>query len=205
MYSEFGDDSSDDENTDSTICVLDKQQKLSPQSEYNSNNAICDDIDCQFLSDQIDEFELKMKCLERIKIIQEDMSDPQLTPAERTVNQTNLNVLNSILTNVKLNEKLKLGSLHNGEYTDAILLQKQLVCNLAGQKECSEIVKPVTLTQVQPSSVPLFQDTISSLQFSTGTEDSLLDRDKETLYVHKERKSILKEPKNNSKIAVTEQ
>lgn len=202
MYDGFGDDS-DDEFSDTTICVLEKQQNVSSQIEYSMN----EEIDSQFLTDQIDEFELKMKCLERVKIIQEDLTDQNLTPAEKTVNLTNLNVLNSILTNIRLNEKLKLGALHNGEYTDAIILQKQLVCNLVGQKECSELVKPITLTQMSSSSVPVSQDISNNslLNISTNTQKCCSDENQQISNAPKETKSILKESKNNVKVSVAAQ
>lgn len=139
MYTE----DSDDDNVD----YPDDCRQLIPRQTLSMSRDLEDEIDSQFLTDEIDEAGLKMFCLDRINLIKEDMQDPLLTPGERLINQTNLTALNNILTNIRLSEKIKLGALQNSQYTDAVILQKQVVCNLAGQKEYSDIIRPVIFTQ----------------------------------------------------------
>ena len=141
----WDDESSNDEDDNSTPpnetsdCVQITTAQIYPMNEQN-----LDESEAQFLGDEIDENELKIDCQNKIKIIQDDMADLSLTPTEKRINLTNLKTLEDILSNIKLSEKLKLGSLRNTQYTDAVILQKQIVCNLAGQKEYNEIIRPVS-------------------------------------------------------------
>ena len=142
----YNSDSDDDSEINASEC-----QQLLIQS--SASNAL-QDIESEFLTEEVDEAALKMYCLDRIELIQEDLKDPNLTHAERIIDETNLKALKNILTNVRLSEKIKLGSLENSQYTDAVILQKQVVCNLAGQKEYSDVIKPVVINQ-QPQSMAL--------------------------------------------------
>ena len=140
-----------DSDDDSDINNFECQQLLT----RSSASSALEDIESEFLTEEIDEAALKMFCLDRINLIQEDLKDPTLTHAERIIDETNLKALKNILINVRLSEKIKLGSLENSQYTDAVILQKQVVCNLAGQKEYSDVIKPVVINQ-QPQSMALY-------------------------------------------------
>lgn len=212
LYDWEDDSGSDGEDSNVQIAVSESKQLIPSQKCSTSHQSSYVDIDSQFLTEEIDEVGLKMMCLDRIKMIQDDMNDPSLTPSERLVNQTNLNVLNNIVSNVKLSEKIKLGALHNSQYTDAIILQKQLVCNLAGQKECGEVVKPITITPMPNTGNLSFQD--NYIKTPPQNNESLLQVEKDKiestnttktetdLKTKKERKSILKSSKNNTTEAV---
>jgi hypothetical protein len=160
-----------DENDDvCNIASLAEQRQLLPHNGQNVTEADLDDIESQILSDEVDEIGLKMYCQERIRLIQEDMTDPSLTHAERLINSTNLSALNNILTNIRLSEKIKLGSLQNSQYTDAVILQKQVISNFAGQKEYSDLIKPVIFAQPQSENLYNTPD-CSHGQNETDTEN----------------------------------
>lgn len=137
----YNDDSNDDTTDD--VCTESKQllpngkNYVSPLSEFES----------QLLYEDIDSAGLKMVCLERIKMIEEDLKDPDLTSTERVINQLNIKALKTVVENARLNEKINLGSLQCSQYTDAVILQKQVACNFAGQREYSDVIRPVILTQ----------------------------------------------------------
>lgn len=152
MYTDCS-DSDDDHNECAGVEYAESQKLISVHKTTPMQNDT-DFVDSQFLDHEIDEAGLKMYCLERIKLINEDMNDPSLTPTERIINKKNLSALNSILTNIRLSEKIKLGSLANSQYTDAIILQKQVVCNMAGQKEYGDLIQPVILNQPQNQILP---------------------------------------------------
>lgn len=208
---EWEDDISSDSENMVPVTVSECKQLLPTQKNSVSHQYSDMDMNSQLLTEEIDEPGLKMMCLDRIKMIQNDMTDPSLTPTEKMVNQTNLNVLNTILSNVKLSEKIKLGSLYNAQYTDAIILQKQLVCNLAGQRECSEVVKSVTMTQPTTSVDFTGQDTNNKRGTTPQVPELLIpcqaeekQSKKNTSYdvdassnARKHKKSILKAVKNN--------
>lgn len=199
MYNNDSDcDIDDNEGSSSAEC----RQLLAASKSFSQ--VIEDDLESQFLTDDIDEAGLKMHCLDRIRLIKEDMNDPNLTPSERRVNLINLNALNNILTNIRLSEKIKLGSLQNSQYTDAIILQKQVVCNLAGQSEYNDLINPVVLTQPQKSNTVTTSDSIqTSSQMQQVELHAVTDRDDgQTTNEDTSIKSILKpakSPKNNIK------
>lgn len=127
-----------------------ENQRLLAVTSYNDNNINSkQDSGPDYFSDDIDVVGLRIYCEDRIQMIQNDLNDPSLTQDEKLINRINLASMNKILTNVRLNEKIKMGSLQNDQYTDAVMLQKQVVCNLAAQREYGEIIKPVVITQPQ--------------------------------------------------------
>jgi hypothetical protein len=137
----YGDSSSDE----------DDDQAPTGSAECQKLLRSADDSDPRILMEEVDVEGLKMQCQERIKLIREDLRDPSLSADERKINAINLSTLNAILTNIRFDEKIKLGSLQNSQYADAVILQKQVVCNFAGQKEYGVLMKPVL--QGQQSSV----------------------------------------------------
>ncbi len=145
MYTNESDDSNDD--------FCDMPAESTSLLTYSNKHQGSDEFEAQYLYEEIDETSLKMYCMDRIQLIQEDLKDPNLTMSERCVHKTNLSAMNNLLSNLRLSEKIKLGSLNNSQYTDAVILQKQVVCNLAGQKEYSDLIRPVVLDQphVKPS------------------------------------------------------
>ena len=173
-------DSDENDDVSSSVVSVAEHRQLLPYNDKNVEEADLSDIEAQFLSEEIDEAGLKMYCQERIRLIQEDMTDPALTYAERLINSTNLSALNNILTNIRLSEKIKLGSLQNSQYTDAVILQKQVVSNFAGQKEYSDLIKPVIFQQPQSE----------NLNNTPGWSDIQLETESE-------KKSILKKKKKN--------
>ncbi len=180
MYN--GDESSDDDDDDpdqddESSCSAECQKLIRAADRL-------DDFGPEILKEEVDVDNLKMQCLERVRLIRDDLSDPSISSDEKRIDAINLNTMNTILTNIRFNEKIKLGSLQNSQYADAMILQKQVVCNFAGQREYGDLMKPVLQTQPQPSSM---------IAFSPSTEDG-------------EIKSILKPParerKNNISIPV---
>lgn len=135
MYDEDSDD--DDDEFDSPS---DCKQLISRKRHIDDN--LNDELESQLCNGEIDEVGLKMVCLDRAQLIKEDLKDPNLTNLEILINQRNLKSVNNILSTIRINEKIKLGALQDTQYTDAVILQKQVVCNLAGQKEYSEIISP---------------------------------------------------------------
>jgi hypothetical protein len=174
MYTDGSDDSDDDS--------CDMPAESNSLLAYSKHSQDVDDCETQYLNEEIDEAGLKMYCLDRIQLIQEDLKDPNLSLSERLVNKTNLNALNNVLTNLRLSEKIKLGSLQNSQYTDAVILQKQVVCNLAGQKEYSDLIRPVVIAQ------PLLQQPTQVNDTNTN------DQKQRTILRQPELKNNISEP-----------
>lgn len=188
----YNNDSDNDSNDDDFLSPPECRQLLT----VSRNQVMEDDLESQFLSEEIDEASLKMHCLDRIRLIKEDMNDPNLTLSERRVNLINLNALNNILSNIRLSEKVKLGSLQNSQYTDAVILQKQVVCNIAGQTEFNEMINPVVLTQPQVLKSPIESSSkMQSVELHAVTDQV----DDQTRNEDTSIRSILKTPKNNIK------
>ncbi len=160
MYEEKSDDEEDDYQNDdgSTEC-----QKLIRADRL-------DDFGPEILKEEVDVENLKMQCLERIKLIREDLRDQSLSADEKRIDAINLNTMNTILTNIRFNEKIKLGSLQNSQYADAMILQKQVVCNFAGQKEYGDLMKPVIQTQPLPISTDHTDEVKVDTQNCQGVE-----------------------------------
>ena len=150
----YNDDTNDDEvSAESKQLLPSGKNYTSPLGEYES----------QLLSEDIDAASLKMVCLERIKVIEEDLRDPDLTTTERIINQMNIKSLKTVVENARLNEKINLGSLQCSQYTDAVILQKQVACNFAGQREYSDVLRPVIFSQpINETSVKYEENNISS-------------------------------------------
>ena len=139
----YNDEDTNDENDDiSSEC----KQLISADKSKSYVSPIAD-IESELLSEDIDAAGLKMVCLERIKMIEDDLNDPDLSTTERIIHQMNINSLKTVVGNARLSEKIKLGSLQSSQYTDAVILQKQIACNFAGQREYSDVIKPVIYTQ----------------------------------------------------------
>ena len=174
MYNSDSDDNDDVCNTSSLA-----EKCLLPYTGQNVVETELQDLEAHFLSDEIDESGLKLYCQERVRLIQEDMSNPYLTQAERLINNTNLSALNNILTNIRLSEKIKLGSLQNSQYTDAVILQKQVLSNFAGQKEYSDLIKPVIFTQPQSETLYSTSDQCDNQEETETDTRSILKKKKQ--------------------------
>jgi hypothetical protein len=167
MYTEDSDEDNDDFDSSSEC------QQLVPRKVKMSHN-LEDELESQLQEEEIDEAGLKMFCLDRISLIKEDLRDPSLTTGERLINLTNLTTLNTLLSNIRLVEKSKLGALRDSQITDAVILQKQVVCNLARQKEYSDIIRPVIVSQPQFSDFkPIEANTMTSNSEMTGIKSIL--------------------------------
>ena len=139
----YNDEDTNDENDDvSSEC----KQLISADKSKSYVSPIAD-LESELLSEDIDAAGLKMVCLERIRMIEEDLTDPDLSTTERIIHQMNIKSLKTVVGNARLSEKIKLGSLQSSQYTDAVILQKQVACNFAGQQEYGDVIKPVIFTQ----------------------------------------------------------
>ena len=118
-----------------------------------SDNNVQDLLDTEYLDEEFDEASLKMNVLDRIQMIEDDLKDPSLKDCEKMIHLMNLSTLSTILQNIKINEKIQLGSLQSSQYTDALIVQKQIKCNLAGQNEYNDIIQPAITMQPSSSSV----------------------------------------------------
>ena len=171
--------SDSDDNDDLCNASSQAEQQLLPYNSKNTVESNLEDLEAQFLSEEIDESGLKIYCQERIRLIQKDMIDPYLTQAERLINNTNLAALNNILTNIRLSEKIKLGSLRDSQYTDAVILQKQVLSNFAGQREYSDLIKPVIFTQPQSEGLTNTSDPYINQEESETETKSILKKKKQ--------------------------
>lgn len=137
-------------------------------------------LDTEYLEEEFDASSLKMQTLDRIQMIQDNLKEPSITPQQRMIHQMSLSTLTTILKNIEINETIQLGTLQSSQYTDALIVQKQIVCNLAGQNEYNEIIKPVIT--LQPSSSVILPSDIHNKQNTNECETtdlkSILKKDK---------------------------
>ena len=134
----------------------------------------------RYLDEEFDEASLKMNVLDRIQMIEDDLKDPSLRDCEKMIHLMNLSTLSTILQNIKINEKIQLGSLQSSQYTDALIVQKQITCNLAGQNEYNEIIQPAITMQPSSSSVisPIEVDKKQNTNECESSVKSILKKDK---------------------------
>ena len=118
-----------------------------------SDNNIQYLLDTEYLDEELDLASLKINVLDTIQMVEDDLKDPSLEDCEKMIHLMNLSTLSTILQNIKINEKIQLGSLQSSQYTDALIVQKQIKCNLAGQNEYNDIIQPAITMQPSSSSV----------------------------------------------------